>query len=118
MKKYSFFFLCVFRNAIVLYDRPPEHFHPIGDSEKRKILSKLLSEYEDFIIPKSVEHKLQLMEEDDGKTCLIKSLAMDTSSTPINHHPEEKDVAIVISSTSWTPDEDFSTLLRAFDGNL
>jgi len=66
--------------AKVLYDRPPDNFHPITLEEKNEFLHKLTETY-DISIPYSPRRS-----------------------------------GFIVSSTSWTEDEDFSILLNALQG--
>lgn len=84
----------IFR-AITLYDKPPEIFKSLSLKEQYEALSKLGKEYEDlmperfFFVDKEGEIKKNL-----------------------------KCNGLLISSTSWTEDEDFSILLSALEGLL
>lgn len=82
--------------ATVLYDRPPSQFKPISLREKHELFLKLGESYAEL--------------KEDGKT------------TPFTEY-DDKDIvrlkakrpALLVSSTSWTPDEDFGILLAALE---
>nr|XP_039249973.1 chitobiosyldiphosphodolichol beta-mannosyltransferase-like [Styela clava] len=82
-------------HAIVLYDRPPEIFKPLSINEKHDLFSKLKHEYPEFGFSPN----------DDSTFCTI---SKDGSVTARDNRP-----AFIVSSTSWTEDEDFSILLNA-----
>lgn len=91
----------------MLYDRPSPAFKPIPVIEKHELFKKLAEEYPTFA-------------------------SMDThtdpavaESTVFTQKLQNGDVvlrpnrpALLISSTSWTPDEDFGILLRALESNV
>ena len=84
-------------NVNVHYDRPPAHFHPISIEEKHDLFLKLSSQLP--CLSGSVPDKTVFTERfADGRVCYF-----------------EDRPALLISSTSWTEDEDFSILLRALD---
>ncbi|XP_008214312.2 chitobiosyldiphosphodolichol beta-mannosyltransferase isoform X2 [Nasonia vitripennis] len=81
--------------AKVLYDRPPEEFHPISIEEKHELLLKLSKDYDIF---KGTE-----------ENCTAFTTQLPNGEVALrNDRP-----ALVVSSTSWTEDEDFSILLDA-----
>uniref|UniRef100_A0A915M7N7 Chitobiosyldiphosphodolichol beta-mannosyltransferase n=1 Tax=Meloidogyne javanica TaxID=6303 RepID=A0A915M7N7_MELJA len=81
-------------NSTVLYDRPPSwFFRSIETSEKCEFLNKFLT---------AKESKLQNL--------------FFTESSRGTITPREDRPLIMVSSTSWTPDEDFSILLKALIG--
>ncbi|XP_046859989.1 chitobiosyldiphosphodolichol beta-mannosyltransferase-like [Xenia sp. Carnegie-2017] len=83
--------------ATTLYDRPPQRFRSISLSERHQMFTKLSKSYECF---KSVEGKLisstRFTTQEDNKVMLLPNRP-----------------ALLISSTSWTEDEDFGLLLDA-----
>lgn len=91
-------------SATVLYDRPSPAFQPISVIKKHELFKKLAVEYSIFASND--------MQND--------SLAVE--STVFTQKLQNGDVilkpnrpALLISSTSWTPDEDFGILLRALE---
>ena len=71
-----------------LYDEPPAHFKPLSDQDKRDFLKRVTFQ----------EHELVM----DGQDKLH-VISQDKNLKPI----------IMVSSTSWTQDEDFSILFDA-----
>ncbi|KAI8119684.1 hypothetical protein FF38_14025 [Lucilia cuprina] len=92
------------RNIVVLYDRPPSQFHPIDLTAKHNLFMKLSKDYPQFL-PKSYDNLKEsgILEE----TALTQKL----SNGIVVDKPER--MGILVSSTSWTPDEDFGLLLKA-----
>jgi beta-1,4-mannosyltransferase len=99
--------------ANVLYDRPPQFFQPLSYGELHSLFVKLR---DDFSQP--MHHK---------DCCLLPDWFMTTRSTRTTttttlftekagqgtvQHVADRPV-LVVSSTSWTPDEDFGILLQA-----
>ncbi|XP_014209476.2 chitobiosyldiphosphodolichol beta-mannosyltransferase-like [Copidosoma floridanum] len=83
--------------AKVLYDRPPEHFHPITLEEKYELYLKLSKEYSVF-------------KGDEESSTIFAKKSSDGKIELLTNRP-----ALIVSSTSWTEDEDFSILLEALD---
>lgn len=80
--------------AEVLYDRPPGHFNETSTKEKHKLFLKLVTEgYKEF--------------QDDDQCTII----TEKNGTGL----KQDRPAILVSSTSWTEDEDFGFLLNALD---
>lgn len=84
-------------HAITLYDRPAEIFRPITLSEKHKLLLKLAKDYREFSSSRPND-TLSTDCFDDGHARL-----------------REDRPGLLVSSTSWTEDEDFTILLDALD---
>lgn len=88
-------------NAVVFYDRPPDFFKETTIEEKHRLFTKLGTEYDVFV-----------------KGC-DKNETVFTRQLPDSEIVLRKDrPAFIVSSTSWTEDEDFSVLLSALEGNL
>eukprot|EP01118_Nematostelium_gracile_P013569 TRINITY_DN514_c0_g1_i1.p1 TRINITY_DN514_c0_g1~~TRINITY_DN514_c0_g1_i1.p1 ORF type:complete len:319 (+),score=78.23 TRINITY_DN514_c0_g1_i1:31-987(+) len=87
-------------DARVLYDKPPDFFKEATVAEKHRLFSELkkeLSEVEGL-------SKAQGNVKDKTKTLFT-----------INNKLKEDRPALLVSSTSWTKDEDFSILLEAIE---
>ncbi|XP_060177558.1 UDP-glycosyltransferase TURAN isoform X2 [Lycium barbarum] len=90
-------------SATVLYDQPPEFFRPASLEEKHKLFCG---------IDKSLRtpYSLQdcLSNDDDNPNVTLFTTQTHTDISLKWNRP-----ALIVSSTSWTPDEDFSILLEA-----
>lgn len=84
-------------NITVHYDRPPARFRPIDIEEKHDLFLKLESQLP-CLAGSAPDNTVFTQRFADGRVCYF-----------------EDRPALVISSTSWTEDEDFSILLRALD---
>ncbi|WOL13077.1 UDP-glycosyltransferase TURAN [Canna indica] len=99
-------------NATVLYDQPPEFFHPTPLMEKHELFCRLQS---DICPPTGIYDCINaglynadaFNELDPVRDSLFTSQVSNVISLKPNRP------ALVVSSTSWTPDEDFSILLQA-----
>ncbi|XP_065354659.1 chitobiosyldiphosphodolichol beta-mannosyltransferase [Calliphora vicina] len=94
------------RNITVLYDRPHSKFHPVDLSAKHDLFMKLSKENPIFL-PKCYD--------DLKESGVLESTALTQkfSNGTVFYKPQR--MGILVSSTSWTPDEDFSILLNALD---
>jgi beta-1,4-mannosyltransferase len=91
--------------ALVLHDRPPERFRPISLEEKHALLARL----EPSIRAAAVGAPLPAPGGGPGgQQTLLTQLGRGGRPEPRPARP-----AVVVSSTSWTPDEDFGLLLEA-----
>ncbi|KAL9322091.1 hypothetical protein ACSQ67_010144 [Phaseolus vulgaris] len=115
-------------NATVLYDQPPDIFHPASLEERHKVTLVIIiyqSSLEIFIY--NIEN-LQLfcrLNEDlfqplgvrdcvsNGNSLIASRETLFTTEVGSSIHLKPNRPALVVSSTSWTPDEDFSILLEA-----
>lgn len=95
------FYFCHCR-ATVLYDRPAERFKSISLEEKHNLFYRLSQDYPEF-----------LNENFDSNESEATRFTFKDANGRIQLR--EKRPGILISSTSWTPDEDFSILLKALD---
>ncbi|KIJ45070.1 glycosyltransferase family 33 protein [Sphaerobolus stellatus SS14] len=96
---------------IVLHDRPPAHFHSCLPSEVHDLFLRLSSSLDPTLGSFFPSHKLP---ESTAFTTLAPA-ATSTSiypSSPLHNRRPERP-ALIVSSTSWTADEDFSILLDA-----
>ncbi|KAF5305634.1 hypothetical protein FQR65_LT07715 [Abscondita terminalis] len=80
--------------ATTLYDRAPDIFQPISLEDRHDILMKLGRQYREL---SSIDNGTAFTKVDEAGNVTLKS----------------KRPALLISSTSWTEDEDFSILLQA-----
>jgi len=87
-----------FDSATTLYDRPAEIFRPISLFEKHELFLKLGKDYHEFSSSRP-DDTLLTERFADGQVRL-----------------REDRPGLLVSSTSWTEDEDFSVLLDALDG--
>jgi beta-1,4-mannosyltransferase len=83
-------------DSVVLYDRPPKSFRRIDDMEARHALFKSLQNHAGVEPKSGQDETVATVRNADG-------FAIHRSTRP----------AVIVSSTSWTPDEDFSLLLKA-----
>jgi beta-1,4-mannosyltransferase len=92
--------------ATVLYDRAPDIFHPASPAEVHQLLGKLQSQGD---LDASFGDQLhQLIQNSDPPATTILTTSVGVPSPQLrNDRP-----AVVVSSTSWTPDEDFAILLE------
>ncbi|THH21018.1 hypothetical protein EW146_g487 [Bondarzewia mesenterica] len=97
---------------VVLHDRPPAHFHRATPSETHELFLRLTPDLPSSFLPRNTP---------PYSTCLTRiSNSPFTSSSrpqPQNHlnMPSMRSdrPAVVVSSTSWTEDEDFGILIDA-----
>ncbi|KAF3432619.1 hypothetical protein FNV43_RR27359 [Rhamnella rubrinervis] len=94
--------------ATVLYDQPPEFFHSASLEEKHKLFCRL---NKNLTQPHGVQDcatigTVGLMNKNLNDTLCTSMVGSDIVLKP--NRP-----AIIVSSTSWTPDEDFGILLEA-----
>lgn len=82
-----------------MYDRPPQQFHPVGNLEKHLLFKKLAPLYPVFSNEDEPNNGTIFTEEAIGGEIIMK-----------RNRP-----GLVVSSTSWTEDEDFSILLNALE---
>eukprot|EP00558_Chaetoceros_sp_UNC1202_P003168 CAMPEP_0197241916 /NCGR_PEP_ID=MMETSP1429-20130617/7811_1 /TAXON_ID=49237 /ORGANISM="Chaetoceros sp., Strain UNC1202" /LENGTH=346 /DNA_ID=CAMNT_0042701833 /DNA_START=122 /DNA_END=1162 /DNA_ORIENTATION=+ len=88
-----------------LYDRPPEFFHPTHDIQAVHELMKRLRDDMERQCP-----SLRSMREENGTMWTDMRIEDDGNERIV---PKKDCPALVVSSTSWTPDEDFSILFDA-----
>ncbi|GFP98847.1 chitobiosyldiphosphodolichol beta-mannosyltransferase [Phtheirospermum japonicum] len=94
--------------ATVLYDQPPEFFRPASLAEKHNLfcrISKNINEPDG--LRDCVGNGLTGAHNNDPNTTPFTTL-VDSDISLKQNRP-----ALVVSSTSWTPDEDFGILLEA-----
>ncbi|XP_010272987.1 PREDICTED: UDP-glycosyltransferase TURAN isoform X2 [Nelumbo nucifera] len=94
--------------ATVLYDQPPEFFHPASLEEKHKLFFRLNKYLTD---PHGIHDCVSFGTMGIGSSDLNGTLFTTQVSTGILL--KQNRPALIVSSTSWTPDEDFGMLLEA-----
>ncbi|CAA6662990.1 unnamed protein product [Spirodela intermedia] len=98
--------------ATVLYDHPPEFFHPTSLEEKHELFCRLEN---DLSHPNGIRDCVSIGSKgpaDSGRAVRQEQTVFtERVGSAISLKPNRP--ALVISSTSWTPDEDFSILLEA-----
>ncbi|EOX92604.1 UDP-Glycosyltransferase superfamily protein [Theobroma cacao] len=94
--------------ATVLYDQPPEFFRPTLLEEKHKLFCRL-NRY--LCHPLGIRDCLSAESTNIGGDDQNETLFTTQVGTGILLKPNRP--ALVVSSTSWTPDEDFGILLEA-----
>jgi beta-1,4-mannosyltransferase len=115
--------------ATVFYDRPPSFFRPATPPETHKLCLKLHTTLcaamhpNDFLAAEAnaLEAGNGLRDEGNGVSTTILTRVQRGAVSPSSADPSGTESvslrpgrpAIVITSTSWTSDEDFSLLLRA-----
>lgn len=87
---------------MVLYDRPADQFQSISLEQKHDFFYNLATDYHEFL-------PIDINSEEFQAT---RFTYKDSNGTV---HLRDNRPAILVSSTSWTPDEDFSILLKALD---
>lgn len=88
-------------NAIILYDRPPGMFKPTPINTRHELFCKLAAVNKLFRVhPDSTDSK-----------CTLFTKMLDDGSVQL----QDNRPFLIISSTSWTEDEDFSILLAALE---
>lgn len=92
--------------ATVLYDRPPLEFRPTTLTEKHELFMRLSNTIREFMADSFNDYKDSGVQEVTAFT--VKHLDGEVKFKP--NRP-----ALLISSTSWTPDEDFGVLVAALD---
>ncbi|WVR07358.1 hypothetical protein IAU60_004399 [Kwoniella sp. DSM 27419] len=88
---------------IILHDRPPAHFRRTPVALQHELLHRLLP-----TLSPPLSAALAPASNDDSTPCTRLS-----SSGQAEHFPDRP--ALLVSSTSWTADEDFSLLITALD---
>ena len=86
--------------ASVLHDRPPSFFRRTPIDVRHELFSRLRANFEECEVST------------DGRSSTrgLRTLFTETSTELRKDRP-----ALILSSTSWTPDEDFGVLLNAID---
>ncbi|XP_017113969.1 chitobiosyldiphosphodolichol beta-mannosyltransferase [Drosophila elegans] len=85
----------------VLYDRAPSQFHPIDLPQKHELFLKLAKDFPQF----------QTKDNSQSDVLEATALTQKLANGSVQYKPQRQ--AVLVSSTSWTPDEDFGILLKA-----
>lgn len=98
----------IFQNsATVLYDRAFPSFQPLSLLKKHELFMKLSLEYPNFLSKTTQENGI------------VKNIVEESAFTEKRNDGSVayklNRPAILVSSTSWTPDEDFEILLKALE---
>ena len=110
---------------IVLHDRPPAHFHRASESEMHELFLRLLSPSNSPSNPAFSNLSSPILNDwlpsyDPPPSTTFTHILPHRSLTSSESQPylaQRTDrPALVVSSTSWTPDEDFGVLLAALSG--
>lgn len=100
--------------ALVLYDRPPAMFHSCSLQDTHSLMSRLQEQLQQQGIGECLQRHLADAAAQgrtaDGIPRATLLTAVDAQGQPCSRPGRP---ALVVSSTSWTPDEDFSILLDA-----
>ncbi|XP_023765939.1 UDP-glycosyltransferase TURAN isoform X1 [Lactuca sativa] len=95
--------------ATVLYDQPPEFFRPALLEEKHKLFCRIKK---DMFKPDGptdcISYGITIKDMQDPNTTLFTNKIGESYYDLKQNRP-----ALIVSSTSWTPDEDFGILLEA-----
>lgn len=97
--------LPIFHRSTVLYDRPPPQFQPISLAKKHALYMRLSQKYPVFLAQNETSAQPLVIE----STAFTHKFADGTVEYAANRP------AILVSSTSWTVDEDFGVLLQALE---
>lgn len=94
-------------DALVVYDRPHGRYRQSSIQQTHALMHKLRSELASALHPNDLcaQAYLEMPEEETIVTEWINGVPQLKASRP----------AVLVSSTSWTPDEDFAILLKAVE---
>ncbi|XP_020099812.1 UDP-glycosyltransferase TURAN isoform X2 [Ananas comosus] len=97
-------------NATVLYDQPPEFFHPTSLKEKHELFTRLEN---DICNPQEIRDCISEQRGRDSGSSNQLHNTLFTAQSGDGFFMKSNRPALVVSSTSWTPDENFGILLEA-----
>jgi beta-1,4-mannosyltransferase len=108
-------------HAAVLYDRPPDQFHPCSMAETHDLFGRLQQQLQQDGIGQCMQQQLAAAAECSSDRPQATAAVQQQQATLLTVLPagSKQPVArparpaLVVSSTSWTPDEDFGILLEA-----
>jgi beta-1,4-mannosyltransferase len=92
---------------LVLYDRPPDFFQPTSITDKHVLWTKFNPHFWETC--PNLMKLYDIQSDDESLLTVHKNCAKKENSIVVR----EDRPAILVSSTSWTPDEDFGILLDA-----
>ncbi|EIE25385.1 glycosyl transferase family 1 protein [Coccomyxa subellipsoidea C-169] len=95
--------------ATVFYDRPPSHFRPTPLKEQHELLLRLGPVLDAPVHPRDCCGQSRPREEEHSLTVCTERLGGADGRVRLRADRP----ALIVSSTSWTPDEDFQILLDA-----
>ena len=96
----------------VLYDKPPLMFQPTSVEEQHELFSRLdMDECQQLVNTSDGEQQQGNTEQLIEETIFTQSIRNSDGTSSIRLRNDRP--ALLVSSTSWTPDEDFSILLEA-----
>lgn len=93
--------------ATVLYDKPAASFRRTEPEDRHSLFSRLAQEFPELSVPCS---NPQALEDQDVGTVFTEGASSSRAGSLKVNRP-----ALLVSSTSWTEDEDFSVLLAALE---
>ena len=107
MKEFLAREMAITNNVDVLYDCPPDMFEPLNAQAQHEILTKL-----DPIFCKACPRSWWETNTEQ-QTLFTEQINGSVQGGPVSFRHRPRRPALVTSSTSWTPDEDFGILLEA-----
>ena len=107
MKEFLAREMAITNNVDVLYDCPPDMFEPLDAQAQHEILTKL-----DPIFCKACPRSWWDTKTKQ-QTLFTEPIEESVQGVPVSFRHRPRRPALVTSSTSWTPDEDFGMLLEA-----
>lgn len=102
------------KNITVLYDRPFKHFQSISISEKHDLFYRLSQDYP-ILLSSSLLHNNTNENVNADGIDIVESTAFTEKLSTGEINLKKNRPGIIVSSTSWTPDENFTILINALD---
>ncbi|KAL3798416.1 hypothetical protein HJC23_005069 [Cyclotella cryptica] len=103
-------------NVRVVYDKPPLLFRPTAVEEQHELFRRLkLEEQEGLSHWRHTMEQKQSQDQNDSTEVTLFTQALTKNGERTSVELRNDRPALLVSSTSWTPDEDFSILLDAMD---